>query len=332
MAVKLETLKARSERPELHEQAMVETVELLDGKALARAVVTRTLPSGQTIAHRQTFFYVQTPKGWRRTAPVATFLGEIQSLDTTHLHFVFHKGDRAAVEQLAPEAEALYVALRRATGQTLTAADKRLTVEVTLERTVSGQESVSGYLRLPSPLLFDLSDGYSAEELLALEMRRTLVERMLDTSLRRSPIRSQWRPVANGLHSWLMRSTALPLATGSKICAACVTQADSPGSWRMSDLLGCAGYPTGNSWPADAIYRPDLLYQQERLAAAERSLIDFIVATYGLDVLPALLHGFSRYDDWESMTPAVLGVSAAELESGWRGEAVARLPEAGIEP
>ena len=47
-------------------------------------------------------------------------------------------------------------------------------------------------------------------------------------------------------------------------------------------------------------------------------LIAFIAATYGLDSLPRLLAGFSTYDDWETLAPAVFGLSAAELETAWR--------------
>lgn len=58
---------------------------------------------------------------------MTAFWGEPQALDTPNLHFVFRSKDRAAVEQLAPGAETRYVALRRPTGQTLTAAGGRLT-------------------------------------------------------------------------------------------------------------------------------------------------------------------------------------------------------------
>jgi hypothetical protein len=58
------------------------------------------------------------------------------------------------------------------------------------------------------------------------------------------------------------------------------------------------------------------LDQQGRQMAAEQ-LVDFIAAQYGIDVLPQLLQGFAQYVDWEELAPAVLGVSAAELERAW---------------
>jgi hypothetical protein len=52
-----------------------------------------------------------------------------------------------------------------------------------------------------------------------------------------------------------------------------------------------------------------------RVAAA--TVIDYLVATYGRDRLPALMAGFCTYDSWDTLAPAVLGVSAQELERDW---------------
>jgi hypothetical protein len=46
-------------------------------------------------------------------------------------------------------------------------------------------------------------------------------------------------------------------------------------------------------------------------------LIAVIAANYGLDSLKRLLTGFSDYEDWEIPSPAVFGLSGAELESAW---------------
>jgi hypothetical protein len=58
-------------------------------------------------------------------------------------------------------------------------------------------------------------------------------------------------------------------------------------------------------------------HELEQRAAAAEQLIGFIAATYGIDVLPKLLQGFAQYDDWETLAPAVFGVSAGELEAAW---------------
>jgi hypothetical protein len=65
---------------------------------------------------------------------------------------------------------------------------------------------------------------------------------------------------------------------------------------------------------------------------AALDVIDFMVSTYGLDVLPALVRGFSRHEDWEALVPAALGVRAAELEAAWHGEMVAYRAEPDVDP
>lgn len=88
-------------------------------------------------------------------------------------------------------------------------------------------------------------------------------------------------------------------------------------AWHLADLQeDVLRYdPATNTMVAFTLV-VDTERQVPRRAAAGQ-LIGYIVATYGIDALPGLLEGFSKYDDWEELAPAVLGVSAAELEEGW---------------
>jgi hypothetical protein len=54
-----------------------------------------------------------------------------------------------------------------------------------------------------------------------------------------------------------------------------------------------------------------------RVVSSE-TIIEYIVASYGQDRLPELVAGLGRYDKWETLLPAVLGVSATEFEAGWQ--------------
>jgi hypothetical protein len=47
------------------------------------------------------------------------------------------------------------------------------------------------------------------------------------------------------------------------------------------------------------------------------TLVEYAVATYGRERLPALVTGLGQSDSWETLLPAVYGVSAAEFEAGW---------------
>ncbi len=53
------------------------------------------------------------------------------------------------------------------------------------------------------------------------------------------------------------------------------------------------------------------------------TLIEYAVATYGRERLPALMTGLGQYQSWETLIPAVYGVSVAEFETGWQAYLVA---------
>ncbi len=57
--------------------------------------------------------------------------------------------------------------------------------------------------------------------------------------------------------------------------------------------------------------------RQWQLQTILTSVVDFGVTTYGRQTLPHLLQAMAVYDDWETLIPAVYGVSAAEFENGW---------------
>lgn len=46
-------------------------------------------------------------------------------------------------------------------------------------------------------------------------------------------------------------------------------------------------------------------------------LSEFIIVEYGYNYLPALIAGFSQHQEWETLTPAVFGLSAIEFENQW---------------
>lgn len=48
------------------------------------------------------------------------------------------------------------------------------------------------------------------------------------------------------------------------------------------------------------------------------TLLNYAVVTYGSERLPALVASLGQYTNWETLLPAVYGVSAAEFEAGWR--------------
>lgn len=57
-------------------------------------------------------------------------------------------------------------------------------------------------------------------------------------------------------------------------------------------------------------------YYSETVVIA--TLIEYAVKVYGVEHLPVLLAGLPQYDTWETLIPAVYGVSPSEFEQGWR--------------
>ncbi len=59
-----------------------------------------------------------------------------------------------------------------------------------------------------------------------------------------------------------------------------------------------------------------VIYATQMVALA--TLLEYAVTTYGRERLPALVAGLGHYDTWDTLLPAVYGVSAAEFEAGWQ--------------
>lgn len=313
--VMLETVRDRTERPALQLRESVRAVEFVSDAAMAEVVVTRTLPTGKVDVQPETRFYKLTPTGWQRTAPIAAFWGPTATLDTRSLHFVFGSKDRAAAEQLAPSAEALYTVLRRVTGQDL-AEDGLLTVEIVPDQVMRNGLHEAGRVRLTSPLLYRTASP-SRQEILGRLLRHSLAEQMLDAALQGTAPKVQWLRMVEAFGSWMRFSDAVQPMPAGGLAALQRLQSSTDDRVPLASLLAGVMDHGPKPPPMSEGYSPGALFQQDQRWAAAEQLIDFIAATYGIDVLPKLLQGFGQHDDWETLAPAVLGVSAAELEAAW---------------
>ena len=47
------------------------------------------------------------------------------------------------------------------------------------------------------------------------------------------------------------------------------------------------------------------------------TVVEYAVQTYGPATIPILLDGLTRYDSWQTLIPAVYGVSATQFERAW---------------
>ncbi len=314
-AVKLEEVTARAQGLAASAHESVQAVEFVNGSAMATVLVTPTLAGSGDDVQPEVRFYARTPRGWQRTEPVAAFWGSRAALDTASLHFAFGEKDRGVVEQAAPAAEALYKRLCRATGQDL-AAGGLLTVEIVPGIWALDQGYVDGYVRMSSPMLYRVAPAQRGE-LFGLLLRQVLADAMFDAVAQQTAVKAQWQTMVGGFRSWLWRSTTVQRVPASETRGLLQLQRGKIVPMCLDDVINGASksgtqdeYPPW-SYPSNGRYR-----QEDRKEAAEQ-LIEYIAVTYGIDAVPKLLQGFAAFEDWESLTPAVLGVSAAELEAAW---------------
>lgn len=93
--------------------------------------------------------------------------------------------------------------------------------------------------------------------------------------------------------------------------------------WENANLRPCrhAAPPTRPEEPALSVSAAWGVGQRSShpgQTVAVATLIEYAVATYGRERLPAFVAGLGQYERWEMLIPAVYGVSAAEFEAGWQ--------------
>ena len=170
---------------------------------------------------------------------------------------------------------------------------------------------------MTSPALYPAAEQEQAG-ILGRLLRLVLSQQLMDTAAQTTAVKPQWQPLVQGLGTWLAFSRQHAVCAGRRRRRGwCSCATGSTSTWQLDDLLGdILRYdPQSQSMQVFTLIG-DPEQQKQREAAAEQ-LIDYIAGTYGIDVLPKLLQGFAQYDDWEELAPAVLGVSAAELEEDW---------------
>ena len=319
-AVKLETVRAHTRQTAPHIQEDVQTVTFKGDKAMAAVLVTNRLPNGHAVVRPETHFYLLTAKRLAANAPPGGVLGT---------------GRDAGYRQPALRVWAAPTGwwssrwrqvpkhctrrLRRATGEDLATAGL-LTVELVPDELLNDEQAATGHIRLASPTFTDRGVPLPRGDIFALlQLRHALARRLLDIAVQKSTPLPQWATLGEAFSTWLQLSDAVQPAPPSELAALQRLGSGTKGVLRLQDLLDGEGQPasgtrTGAYQTYEAVYT-----QGQRWAAAEQ-IIDFLADKYGIDVLPKLLRGFGEYDDWETLAPAVLGVSAADLEAAWRGQ------------
>lgn len=217
-------------------------------------------------------------------------------------------------------------------------------------------DRVSGRIGLPSPLFQAETVAMDQSVLLHQSWAVALGEGAVLEAGRHYRVPYGWLPLLDGLRLWLLWDGDGPLTVSRKRIVQWLGNPDTKGLsldevadicrvfgyWRLSPLdyaipVGCdqSGYfmpspiplPTQLSAlapihpPIDSLedqYSPAQPQPSKAVSVALALFFDYAGERFGEDSVARLLAGLAAHADWETLIPAVYGISAQELETGWR--------------
>jgi len=335
--------------PKLSSAKIAPTVRILMLQGDQAIVKVVRLPGTQTPAHRQTQFYRRTDVGWQRTAPDATQWGLPQELETTFFRWRYRQNDGQVVAAVAPQLEVIYATLRRNFGLAHAPQPSTLTIAVSVTQPpgdVSPWFGTAEAYVVASPALYDAPIDVTDAELLLQSLALPLVNTVMAQARAHHHLPSSWQPLLDGLRLWQQWDLDLPLSTWrqeilawlyqelpksangknvilpkryAELCAAHTLWLPAP--IQMGVPLVCTELDrqTWDFATARVYAEPSMQGTGQRgQTVALATLIDYAVTVYGRERLPVLVAALREHKSWETLLPAVYGMTAAEFEAGWQ--------------
>jgi hypothetical protein len=346
---------ARPEQAAAAPAVQLVAAEVDGGQARVEAVVTQTLPSGEAVAYQTTGFYRERAAGWVRTAPSAEQLGPLQTRTTTYFVIRYYALDTAVVQAVAPRLDALYRQACANFGLALPAQAQPIRVELSMDPHQSlGWHWTSGgeLIDVPSPRLLQLPAAQPAREWVYQALADAVVTAVLQHAAPQvragAGVRGdRWGRLKEALRLWQLWQTGGALARQrtevirhfyrAASPAHAFTVCRAPSLWQTAASLAARlcrelAQAASSGTETGALYAPPRrLVEQLRMDENKRgsqaqwgeivaleTLVEYAVARYGVERLPALLQATGRYTSWDGLLAAVYGVSAAEFEQGWQ--------------
>lgn len=236
----------------------------------------------------------------------------------------------------------------------LRAPDGRFFVSVQEAARIQWDEA-SGLIVLPSPTGQTGIAPLPQADLLGQSWRVVLGQRAVSSVAEAYAVPYGWLPLLSGLRLWLLWDGDGPLAVGQQRIVAWLGDPARKGLiveevadicrifsyWRLSPLdyeipIGCdqSGFLVPSAVPLplrlrqlasifpprdslDDQYTPSLPKSSKAVAIALALFYEYSIDAYGRDSLPRLLDQLDEHDDWDTLIPAVYGVSAQTFEAGW---------------
>ena len=237
-------------------------------------------------------------------------------IETEHLHFVTNAQNLAFVEAVRGASDDKDVKLHQDFGLPLSASDDKLTV--ILDPAENMREAAEEDLTY-GPLPNEAMAPYALTEVdpRIEEIFSRLSKHVLDKALSKRAIKPQWQAMTLGLQIYFQQENGSYsewwLETYSY-------RRRLPSTWSIDQVL------LSNSESFDPALRMDTPNWSASEVAGCDPLIAFILESYGYAYLPSLLDAFEIHDDWETLAPAVFGISANEFEENWHTFVEERYP------
>lgn len=168
--------------------------------------------------------------------------------------------------------------------------------------------------------------GITMEEALENEIRFRLSHHVLHKALRGRVIKPQWQAMTQALETHLRVGYGHDRdGQSDRVLLSLRHRAQS----NSIDLIQEMQYAAEVQYAAADQEQIELGLQPSLTAHATASpLIEYILETHGYAVVPALLDAFEDHESWETLAPAVFGISAGEFEEDWHAYLGQAYPQA----
>ena len=318
LAVEADSYRQDPTAPKPH----VQSIELQNDLAIVHTSGQSSALSGRSPGADGTIFYRQSDGGWEHVESNEQGepdRGPYRYQETTHLLFQYYQVDQGLVEAVVPAVEAFITDLARDSGLGLPPVQKKVTVrigKVAATQSVNPFELV-GYISwdndgiaVLSPRLLRGSTTLATADTLTQAVNATVAHRTILLAVEEYQPQAVWRPLLDGLQLWAYST---------------YREFDSDQVNSMNNLLrqqlankALLRLPVLSTLPLPLHNLEESQVTGWQQSVVPKTVIDYMVATYGRRSLARLLDGMHQYDSWQSLIPAVFGVSTEEFESRWQ--------------
>lgn len=178
-------------------------------------------------------------------------------------------------------------------------------------------------LIIPPPELIPRPTRISDAETLRQAITFPLSVKIFDDVQDELSIQCNWRSLNEGVGLWL-RWEGHTLPSRRKWEYESVVQAWSKPTTlpRLDDLLSIAR----DCWQPPPLLEMEALNSGRPIPRSElaATLVEYLVATYGRQIIPILLRDLNQDSSWNALAQNVVNLSAEELEADWQASLLAR--------